>query len=305
MPRPDPPQRAEASRLPHARRCSVVEPRPPADFLGPELRQAKHVREAGVLKSGPGLRAHRRKVREARCRGAHGPAVHPSEHQHRERHRRHDRRRAGPPSEQVVERPHFEGEEREAQESDRRHLEQLHVLEKGHGVDPFAAGEMIEGLPQGACDQARRHQPDDAPPLAARHVSEQGPVAVPPVQQRLGDQPDGAPREGVEHAREDERQRERGAAERDGDTQVARLDAHGARRETPAHTQILEEARGQQHRRYHRSEREGDTEPPFHAVVRQEHVVPVLQAEVERFEQEPDDGGPPQHAAELARPRQH
>src|SRR2546426_6004623 len=47
---------------------------------------SKHVREAGVLKSGPGLRAHRRKVREARCRGAHGPAVHPSEHQRSEEH---------------------------------------------------------------------------------------------------------------------------------------------------------------------------------------------------------------------------
>ncbi len=201
---------------------------------------------------------------------------------------------------QVIERPHLKREEREAEETHQRHLEDLQVLEEGDGVDPAAPRDGVEGLPQHPGEETRGHEPCDPPPAAVGHIRKQRVRGIAPVQERLGDEPDCAPGQRVEIAWEGQYSREQSPADPAGDLQVLRLEGEVAEPEVAPHAQSVQQALGEQHGGDHRRERYRDAEPALEPARREEDVVPIPQPKVDRLEQEPDHRGPPQHQRQPA-----
>src|SRR2546422_11042567 len=91
---------------------------------------------------------HARQIAQRRRRGAHGPVIDPDEHEQDECRGADQGSPGGMRREQVIERPHLEREEREAEEPDQWHLEDLQALEERDRVDPAATRHGVERLPQ-------------------------------------------------------------------------------------------------------------------------------------------------------------
>jgi len=82
---------------------------------------------------------------------------------------------------------------------------------------------------------------------------------------------------------------------------VPRLEGQRAGLEVAPHAESIEHALRQEHRWNDGRDRDRDSGPPFEAAGGQEHIVPVLQPKVDRFEQQPDDDRGPQHERQVAR----
>ena len=298
---PDPPERAEARGLARRLRCLGRDARTVGELGGRGPGEPEHVRPSRVLQPAPHLVADPRQIAEPRRHRADCPVVYSGEDECRNGHRRQDRARPRPRREQVIQRPHLESEEGKAEESDRRHLEDLHVLEERDGVDPLRPGRRIERLPQGAGAQPGRHEPGDPTPAPGRDVGEQRALRIRPIQHGLGDEPHRAPGEGMEVARERECRDERRPPEPGGAPEFLGTDRDGAPVQLSPHAEAVEHPFGEQHGRDDGRERQRDPRPALDGIHREEHVVPVLQSEVDGFEQEPDHRRPPQHGDERAR----
>src|SRR5690242_312210 len=201
----------------------------------------------------------------------------------------------------MVQRPYLEREEREAQEPDERHLEDLETFEKRHRINPAAARHRVERLPQHTGEQAGGHQARDSAPAASRDVPEQRPFGVARVQMKLSHEPYSAPCERVEESRKGERRDEQAQAGPARDPQARRVEDDRVPTQVPPDSQTVQYAFAEQDRGDDCGERDGDPDPARETARGQEHVVPVLETEVERLEHKPDHRRPPQHQDEIAR----
>src|SRR5207244_7810719 len=161
----------------------------------------------------------------------------------------------------MVQRPYLEREEREAQEPDEWHLEDLETFEKRHRVNPAAARHRVERLPQHTGEQAGGHQARDSAPAASRDVSEQRSLGVARVKMKLGHEPYGAPRERVEESRKGERRDEQAQAGPARDPQARRVKDDRVPTQVMPDSQTVQDAFAEQHGGNHGRERDGDPDP--------------------------------------------
>jgi hypothetical protein len=202
------------------------------------------------------------------------------------------RHRESRDDERLPDRERLEREEGEAEEAEERHLEELEALEPRHRVDPFAARLEVQELPQQADPQAAREEPQDAARPAALEVPEERPRRVAGPHPRIHAKDDPAPDEGKEGARPCEREGEHRETDSGQNPRERGRDAEPARRDSPRDAERVQQALGDQDGRKHGRERERDPHPPRERVPRQEHVVPVLEAQVQELEDEPEGKRP-------------
>ena len=118
-------------------------------------------------------------------------------------------------------------EDGEAKEPRHRHLEQLDILEAGHGVYPLADGVDVEDLPDEPDGQAGQQQSKHPTRPTGGEITEERALRIAPIIPWLEQEREGAPDHGVEDPRPRERQSEETHAGQPDGAEGARPDTEG------------------------------------------------------------------------------
>ena len=193
-------------------------------------------------------------------------------------------------------------EDRKAQKTRQRHLEQLVSLQARDRVDPPGPGEGVERLPRQPHRRSRGEDLDDPLISAVLEVGQQGPLGSVTVVPRLQDEGQEPPDEREEEARLPQRQeeeRESRTHERGGMPTQGQRGTHP----TSGNAQSLGPAVGEVDRRQDGREGREGGEHPRRTAVGGKHVVPVGEAKIHELEEEPEGRRPEQKADGEARRR--
>ena len=189
----------------------------------------------------------------------------------------------------LIHRETFQGEGGEAEETDDRHLEDLHVGEDRDGVIPFGRRPEVPELPQEPADQSAYEKRRHALVIALGEIPEQAVRRVDQIDRpeekdrpHPNERPEIPGRVNQRNRQTDETKREEGA--------------QGRRRPGPRLSPAAPEPpkRQQQVRRHeeageNRAERPEVTESPHPEILRQADVVPALHPVIVKLVNEPRD----------------
>ncbi len=214
---------------------------------------------------------------------------------------------ASPPEEvdDIDQRVALEREGGKTQKTQHRHLEQFQIFEPGNRVEPLAARDDIPRLPQPAAHQARQQQRHQAGQMALGQLSQQG-RPLSPVTERIEEKEGKSPDHAEKQAGPEHRQHQHRHADGHLDLYMPGIDLKRPPLQSPAMSQPLDHG-GNQIRPLEQGGQDGrigGNHEPAAQVAPQEgdlDIGPVLQAKIERLEQQPDRGGPEGQQKELTR----